>query len=552
MMQFQKFLNIKNKSFFFNIIFILIFISFFIYGIFGVKNYGVAHDEGHHRLIGIVNLNYLAKTFLSTNAYDKIIKNKKFSLEKFQQLQNKKYQLENYQNKFYGGIYPAFLTSIEFLFKIKDDRNIYLVRHFINFFIYFLSSISLFFLVKNLFNCQITSLAALILFILNPRFFSESIYNTLDLILFSTCIFLFERFFSFLKKPNTIKFILIIFFSILAINLRVIGITFVFIISFLFLINYKELKRKIKINIFLLIFVYASCSALLSLYSFPYLWVDTLDKIKELIDHTANHTWPGQVLYFGKLYNLEFVRLPWHYLIVWIFLTLPILNIVLFIIFPFIASFKLRNSSKFLDNNLKYYGLIFFLSTLTYIFLFIFIEPKIYDGWRHFYFLNFFILMVSIFSFHYVYHSKNFFKKLFILLFTILSFNNLSWIIKNHPYEYLYFNELSQNFINKNFELDYWGLTAKTAVNEILDIEKNERKIIKIYPIYINLNYSLKIFKKDRIKKVEIVKSIKEANYIIQNNRGDKFDIKFEDFNLIFTKSINSKNVLNIFKRKKN
>ena len=59
----------------------------------------------------------------------------------------------------------------------------------------------------------------------------------------------------------------------------------------------------------------------------------------------------------------------------------------------------------------------------------------------------------------------------------------------------------------------------------------------------------MKIFEKDLIKKIQIVNSIQDANYVIQNNRAEIFDLNIENFNKFFTIKKNSINILNILKR---
>jgi hypothetical protein len=59
----------------------------------------------------------------------------------------------------------------------------------------------------------------------------------------------------------------------------------------------------------------------------------------------------------------------------------------------------------------------------------------------------------------------------------------------------------------------------------------------------------MKIFEKDLIKKIQIVNSIQDANYVIQNNRAEIFDLDIENFNKFFTIKKNSINILNILKR---
>ena len=59
-------INLKN---------ILIFIFFFLYLLIGLKivnNYSVSFDEESNRLYGLVNGNYVLKTFLNENKYNSL------------------------------------------------------------------------------------------------------------------------------------------------------------------------------------------------------------------------------------------------------------------------------------------------------------------------------------------------------------------------------------------------------------------------------------------------------------------------------------------------
>ena len=88
-------------------------------------------------------------------------------------------------------------------------------------------------------------------------------------------------------------------------------------------------------------------------------------------------------------------------------------------------------------------------------------------------------------------------------------------MIKDHPYQNIYFNFLSGKNIGTKFELDYWGLSNKQALEYIL---KNDSKsVIKIGSAGpISLENSKQILSSLDKKRVMISENI-ESDYIIDN-----------------------------------
>ena len=73
------------------------------------------------------------------------------------------------------------------------------------------------------------------------------------------------------------------------------------------------------------------------------------------------------------------------------------------------------------------------------------------------------IIFISSLALNYIYNLKSILtKKILIIVLIIYSFNILAWIIKNHPHQYVYFNEIiNKKNLNNKFDLDYWGLSYK-------------------------------------------------------------------------------------------
>ena len=89
------------------------------------------------------------------------------------------------------------------------------------------------------------------------------------------------------------------------------------------------------------------------------------------------------------------------------------------------------------------------------------------------------------------------------------------WMYINHPYQNLYFNFILKKDYNKYFEVDYWGLTNKKALEIILN--QND----EVANIYMegtsDLNLSKRIIDKKVRDKINIVGEIKDADYIINH-----------------------------------
>ena len=53
-----------------------------------------------------------------------------------------------------------------------------------------------------------------------------------------------------------------------------------------------------------------------------------------------------------------------------------------------------------------------------------------------------------------------------ILIFLLLL--NLHSLIKYHPYQNVFFNKFFDNYANKLFEIDYWGLSNVDALKQLI------------------------------------------------------------------------------------
>ena len=206
--------------------------------------------------------------------------------------------------------------------------------------------------------------------------------------------------------------------------------------------------------------------------NFPFLWENPLQNSLEVFQKLSNHSWRGNVLYFGKYYKS--IELPWHYILSWYFLTTPITYSLIFLFTVIFAVRKiydggLSNIKKNIITH-KYFYLNFGIFIFALFLIIIFQKTK-YNGWRHSYFLFIFFL----YSILYFVNTINLQKiKNFIYLILILTVSlNLHWIYRNHPYQNLYFNFIIKEPY-KQFDMDWWGLTNIDILKYLLNYDKSK------------------------------------------------------------------------------
>ncbi len=156
--------------------------------------------------------------------------------------------------------------------------------------------------------------------------------------------------------------------------------------------------------------------------------------------------------------------------------------------------------------------------------LYIFFKPVIYNGIRHYLFLVPIISAIALITFVEILTASPIKVAKTINLQTLVAvlvgtgmLAQLAGMVKLHPYEYLYFNEIVGGVkgAQNNYELDYWGATYKEAVEWL---RKNKTADLpKVYPC--NLAYGVQYYAHGMLK---VVNSSAKADYTICDYDNDK------------------------------
>ena len=491
---------------------LLVFIILLIGGLSIVKDYGVSSDEYSSRIKGFVTLNYLGQK-ISPDLTNELKKDKNIP------------DLESYEQKIYGVVFEAPASFLEVILKLDDKKFQFLLRHYLNFIVFFISSIFFYKILFFRFDNKWVAFIGTLFLILSPRIFANSFYNNKDLVFMSFFIIASYYAIKFIELPNYKNSLIFSIFAALAIDVRVLGIIIPIIVLFintLKSIKESNFKKNILLNTSNIIFVFIFVTIF-----WPYLWESPINNFIFAFKGMANFEIETFNLFFGDVINAK--KVPWNFIPLWIIITTPILYVILYLLGTIIlCSQIIKNRISKLDNK-NFIDLFFILTIFGPLTAVIIFNSTLYNGWRQMYFIYPSILFISTISILYFYKLKNIFIKytIFVIIFLYL-FNILFWILKNHPHQYVYFNEfVKRKYVNKQFDLDYWGLSYKENLEFLLNYDKRDK--IKIYNLSHNkLFYSLFSIDKKSRNRFIVVDKIENAEYVLTNfyMQNDNFDFE--------------------------
>jgi hypothetical protein len=486
--------------------FVFIFFLFaLLIGLNIYKDYGISIDEYNYRSQGYVVLNHIGNI---------IFPEKINSLKKLRDYPS----IAELQNaELISGVpFHASLSAIEFFYNFQQKKDFFIFKHLITFLIFFFGLISFFYLLEFQFKNKIISIIGCFFLLLSPRIFSESFYNPNDIVFMSLVIMLCYLSIKYLSKFKTKYLIILSICTSISISTRPMAIYIPALVQFFLFINLS--CKKITLKFFLKnLFIFFFLTVLFTYLFLPTLWTDPINNFIHSLNWAVKSQGDGaKILYMSKFIMSS--DLPWHYLSVWIVITTPLLYIFLFFfgISLIFINFIKTNFLKVFDNNFELNNIFIFLIFFIPFFTASLFSKSMFNGWRHLYFIYPSIIFLSIVGLNYIFQyifNKNIFLKIILYSFILISIIDIIfWMRKNHPHQMIYFNYLAGLNVGDKFEIDYWGLSNRSAIEHI--IKNDNRPIIKLSgESNTRLQYTFYILDDSVKKRLKIVNE--DADYII-------------------------------------
>jgi hypothetical protein len=258
-------------------------------------------------------------------------------------------------------------------------------------------------------------------------------------------------------------------------------------------------------------------------------------------------------LYLGSYLNSR--DLPWHYIPVWIVITTPILYTLSFIVGLFISlKYIFKNLLSYFKSR-KRYDLIILIWFFLPVSAVIVLKSSVYDAWRLMFFIYpaFLIIslkgLISLFdSIKKIKFKRRAYKILNVIIILFIAFSLVSttqFMIKYHPFQNVYFNSLAGRDIKNNFDLDYWGLSYRQALEYIL--RNDAEKTIKIYDEYQTGEVNFSILTPKERSRFEYV-DLDDAKYFLSNYWAHRDEYAYE--NEFYSINIDGVKIMVVYKLK--
>jgi hypothetical protein len=445
---------------------VLFFIALLVIGLASFRDYGISWDEPLQRKYG-------------QHLYDFVTKGDLRMIEG--------------PMKYYG---PAFEMCLFFLQKalgLEDTRSIYFMRHLMTFLVFLLGVFFFYRLCRLIFRSWKVGLLGAAMLVLSPRIFAESFYNPKDmpfLALFVISIYTLVRY----LDAKTIRWAVThaIACAVL-VDIRIVGLLVpLFTAGFVAADVAGAGRRGAHVVRQVLGFgVFGGVLAAAVVLMWPTLWQRPLYHLAQAFREMSHYPQDAPVLYLGQYTQPR--DLPWHYGVVWIGISTPLLYIVGFLLGCLVL--LRRASGGLIRHNIGVLSgrfpeglisgrdsavlLLWFFFPVLYVML---SRATLFDGWRHIYFVYPAFVGIALVGFCGAFRflrgcirsgAFRIVATIVVVAVTLGMLNIARIMFKYHPYEHLYFNVLAGGIrgAEGRFDLDYWGLSYRQALEHILRID---------------------------------------------------------------------------------
>jgi len=378
--------------------------------------------------------------------------------------------LEDIDMGMHGGWFDPLTVIVVRVFNIDDFQT---VRHIMNALLGFLAILFSGLLAKRCKGWRAGVITLFLLF-LSPRFLGHSFNNPKDIpfaALFIVSIYYIYKFIQEYPKPSKKTCIKLAVSVALAITSRVGGyLLFAYLGLFVFVYylivnNPKNYFSKQNFTIIKHLFLcYAGIiigAFLITIPLWPYIMESPITNTIKAYTDLAQYQVSIRQNFEGVLQWSDV--LPWYYTPKLILITIPIAVMVGAILYLFVGGCKKEN---------RFTTFVLYFAFIFPVFWIVYTNANVYGGWRHSLFVYPPMVVAAGLGFDaLVEFLKNKYLKItatvlpFLLLIT-----PLVHIIKNHPYEYVYFNELAGG-IDKAYgyyEMDYYYHSTREATEWVI------------------------------------------------------------------------------------
>jgi hypothetical protein len=406
---------------------------------------------------------------------------------------------------FFNPIVQIVMRGFELAFGLTDGADIWFMRHLVTFLLFFATIAAFYGIAWQRYRDWKLPLLGSVMFFVSPRLFAHGFYNPKDI-------------------PALLFFTLSAWTLLLFLERRR---------------GWQEhsaMKLRIRMTV-----LYVVCLAVALFLVWPMLWSNP---IGGLIGAFMNNTSRmGGGFYFGE--QISAAGVPWHYLPTWIAITTPVVYSALFLT-GFVTLWVRCTRNPFcLVREKPASGLALLWFSLPVIALLIF-PIGIFDEWRHVLFLYPAFLIIALEGLAWATMVlKGIWRKIVYGILLIQLITTGFWMLKNHPFEYMYFS-LPAGWVDGQFELDYWSLSYRAGLEWIVKNDARER--INVHVVARTGKAAADTLPLEEWNRLYFVEQ-NEADYILDNFRGNAYQRVLPEEKKVHAITVDGMEILAIYSR---
>lgn len=454
-------------------------------GLLLVRDYGVSWDEPNNHLNGLVNLKYVASLVLPA---EQVAQNPTFATTP---------DIRNFPDAHHGPVFEISAIVLSYVLTDHDSRSYYLVRHLLVFSVFVCGVWVLYQLGKRRFHDWRWGLLGAALLVVSPRFFAEAFYNGKDIVYMSFFALAMLTLLRLLARPTMRRAVLHGLATALVVDVRVHGLQLLLFTALGLLLEtrFNSPSASAIRHTWKLAGAYVSTVALGVVAGWPYLWAWSIPELLSVASHTVRYPWGFTNFYLGKQVLAK--DLPWHYIPVWMLVTIPL---------PYslaaaggLLSWLRRLGQQGLNAYLRTIegrtDLLLALWLLAPIAVVITTHTVVYEGWRHLYYIYPALLLWAVRGFRALVRlavqrgSARLVARATLGIAALETAHTAGRMVQMHPHANVYFSFLPGPTAERLFERDYWCLAYRQGLEWVAAHDTASTVTVNAfwhYPLYNN------------------------------------------------------------------
>jgi hypothetical protein len=448
------------------------------------------------------------------------------------------------RHRYYGPVFEFLFYSLEKVLGLSDTRSIYLARHLAGFLCLWVGVLFFYLLARRVFASWKLGLVGSAMLLLSPRIFAHSFYNSKDIPFLAMFVVGAYTLLRYLDRKTLARAIVHGAVCAVLVDTRIVGIllpalTVVFV-------GWDLARQRGELSagrVAASLGVFAAGWAGLTVLLWPTLWRNPLANFVHVFEGMRNFPWEATVLYLGK--EIWSTALPWHYTLVWIGVSTPVVYLAAFVLgLGVVLAVLLRPAAApgTAPPTTPIASPVASRRNLGLILLWLFLplgysiasRAVLYDEWRHSFFVYPALLLVSLAGLAWLWRAigrrRGKTRSLAGAALVLVVAANMGaaavFMARHHPNGNVYFNSVvgGPAGAHGRFDMDYWGLAYRQGLEYIVrhEVPRDSSEAIRVHAATAAGRYNADILKPAERKRIAFVDDVDEAEYYVTAFRWDR------------------------------